>query len=89
MRRYVPFWLSRRLGFEQGLVQEDPADDRGLIARSLSFLFLSGATVSVLWLLLPHSAASNDAGVLAMTVGAYVMGIALFAGYDQIGRAHV
>ena len=63
---------------------EDPAHDQALIARSLAFLFVSGATVSLVWLLLPHSSASDDRGVLAMTLCAYATGALLFVGLDHL-----
>ncbi len=87
LRARLPSWISRRLGLERGPGHEDPAQDRALIARSLSFLFLAGASVSVLWLLLPHTEASDDAGVLAMTLGAYATGVVLFVGYDRLPMA--
>src|SRR6187455_2804062 len=46
----LPPWLARRLGVLAGPVPEDPAQDRPLIARSLAFLFLVGASLSVVWL---------------------------------------
>ena len=66
-----------------GPVPEDPAQDRPLIARSLAFLFLVGASLSVVWLLAPHSP-EDDRIVLGMTVAAYATGIVLFAGYDRL-----
>ncbi len=87
LRARLPSWISRRLGPEAGPAYEDPAQDRALIARSLSFLFLAGASVSVLWLLLPHTGASDDAGVLGMTLGAYATGVVLFVGYDRLPMA--
>ena len=44
----LPPWLARRLGVLAGPVPEDPAQDRPLIARSLAFLFLVGASLSSL-----------------------------------------
>ena len=80
----LPPWLARRLGVLAGPVPEDPAQDRPLIARSLAFLFLVGASLSVVWLLAPHSPESDDRIVLGMTVAAYATGIVLFAGYDRL-----
>ena len=85
-RDALPAWLARRLGLLPGTApaHEDPAQDRALIARSLAFLFLTGATLSVVWLLLPHTHRSADSGVLAMTIAAYATGIALFVGFDRL-----
>ena len=82
----LPGWLSRRLGIggERNAAPEDPSQDRALIARALSYLFLTGATLSVVWLLLPHDARTVDAGVIAMTAGAYGTGIVLFVGFDRL-----
>jgi diguanylate cyclase (GGDEF)-like protein len=80
----MPAWLARRFGMGESVAAEDPAENRGLIARSLALLFLSGASVSVLWLATPHTAASDDIGVLTMTLAAYVTGVVLFAGYDRL-----
>src|SRR5690349_8802972 len=83
---FMPSWLARRIGISpvRGPGAEDPAQDPALIARSLAFLFLTGATVSVVWLVLPHSAASDDRGVLVMTVGAYITGAVLIIGFDRL-----
>jgi diguanylate cyclase (GGDEF)-like protein len=82
----LPPWLSRRLGLTRlGLPgTEDPAQDPALIARSLAFLFLSGATVSLVWLMLPHAASSDDTVVLGMTLGAYATGLILITGFDRL-----
>ncbi len=82
----LPSWLSRRLGLTRAGApgSEDPAQDHALIARSLAFLFLGGASMSVVWLLLPHTETSDDAGVLAMTLGAYATGLVLFVGFDRL-----
>ena len=82
----LPPWLARRLGLTRAGAppSEDPAQDRALIARSLSFLFLAGATVSLIWLLLPHAESTDDLGVIAMTAGAYATGIVLFTGFDRL-----
>jgi len=66
---------------------EDPTLDRALIARSLGWLFLVGASVSVVWLLLPHAASSDDPLVWAATIGAYAVAAVLFVGYDRLPHA--
>ena len=82
----LPPGLLRRLGLARDAAPtpEDPAEDRALIARALSMLFLSGATLSLVWLLLPHARASHDGGVIAMTLGAYATGLVLFVGFDRL-----
>ncbi len=82
----IPDWLAGRLGVGRVVVHtpDDPAEDRALIARSLAFLFLGGATLSVIWLVLPHNASTVDAGVIVMTVGAYAVGLMLFFGFDHL-----
>ncbi len=59
---WLPSWLARRLGVPDPArrAPEDPAEDRALIARALAFLFLSGATISLLWLRLPHEASADE-----------------------------
>ncbi len=87
-RRQVPLpnWLAGRLGVGRAVLHtpDDPAEDRALIARSLAFLFLAGATLSVVWLMLPHEQRTEDPGVIAMTAGAYAVGLLLFFGFDHL-----
>ena len=87
-RRHIPIpdWLAARLGIGRAVdpTPEDPADDRALISRALAFLFFAGATLSVIWLKLPHSTETSDAGVIVMTVGAYVVGAVLIVGFDRL-----
>ena len=87
-RRQVPIpdWLAARLGIGRAVdfTPEDPADDRALISRALAFLFFAGATLSVIWLKLPHSAETSETGVIVMTVGAYLVGIVLIVGFDRL-----
>jgi diguanylate cyclase (GGDEF)-like protein len=83
---WLPTWLARRLGVPDPgrRAPEDPAEDRALIARALAFLFLSGATISLLWLKLPHEASADETGILAMTIGGYAVGILLIVGFDRL-----
>ena len=83
---WLPPWLARRLGVPDPgrRAPEDPAEDRALIARALAFLFLSGATISLLWLQLPHEASADETGIVAMTVGGYAVGILLIVGFDRL-----
>ena len=83
-RHRTPEWLHRRLFGGEWSAREDPTQDKAIIARSLAALFLAGATGSVIWLLLPHTAESDDAGVWAATIGAYVVGAILIVGYDRL-----
>ena len=85
----LPEWARRRLGFRApgDPVPEDPSQDRALIARAMMFLFLGGATVSVIWLLLPHAHQTRDPGVLVMTIGAYAVGFVLLVGFDRLPMA--
>ena len=83
-RRRAP-WRTR-LGLRPATSggPEDPAEDRALIAGSLASLFLVGATLSLIWLLLPHTSAADEVGMLLATLGAYAMGIVLVVGYDRL-----
>ena len=85
----LPAWARRRLGIRSvgDPAPEDPSQDRALIARSLAYLFLVGASLSVVWLLLGHDGRSQDAGVLGATVGAYLVGIVLIVGLDRLPMA--
>ncbi len=82
----IPDWLAGRLGIGRAVdpTPEDPADDRALIARALAFLFFAGATLSVIWLKLPHSPRASETGVTLMTVGAYSVGLVLIVGFDRL-----
>ncbi len=85
----LPEWARLRLGIRAAgdPAPEDPSQDRALIARSLAYLFLVGASLSVVWLLLGHDPHSHDGGVLAMTVGAYAVGVVLIVGLDRLPMA--
>ena len=85
----LPGWLARRLGVSSATrrAPEDPAEDRALIARAMAFLFLAGATLSVIWLKLEHDPRTAEGGIIAMTVGAYVVGLILFIGFDRLPMA--
>ena len=87
-RRHIPIpdWLAARLGIGRAVdfTPEDPADDRALISRALAFLFFAGATLSVVWLKLPHSPQTSETGVIVMTVGAYAVGLVLIVGFDRL-----
>ena len=85
----LPEWARKRLGVRSAgdPAPEDPSLDRALIARSLAYLFLIGASLSVVWLVLPHNPAASDAGVLAATLGAYVLGAGLLIGLDRLPMA--
>ena len=86
---WLPVWLGRRLGVAApaSRAPEDPAEDRALIARALALLFLAGASLSVVWLMLPHEANAVDSGIVAVTVGGYFVGIVLFVGFDRLPMA--
>jgi diguanylate cyclase (GGDEF)-like protein/putative nucleotidyltransferase with HDIG domain len=48
-----------------------------LMARALGGLYAAGGTLALLTVLLPHSAAANEAGLLAIVANAYVVSAAL------------
>ena len=82
----LPAWARKRLGIRSpgDPAPEDPSQDRALIARALAYLFLIGATLSVVWLVLPHNPGASDTGVLAATIGAYALGAVLLIGLDRL-----
>ena len=61
---------------------EHEAADTALMARSLAGLYLAGATMVVLTLLLPHDADPDELGTILVLGNAYVIGALLltFAG---------
>jgi diguanylate cyclase (GGDEF)-like protein/PAS domain S-box-containing protein len=61
-----------------------PAGQRLLLARSLAWLHVIGASLSVVWLLMPHAAGAQETLIVAATIGAYLIAAVLF-----IGRAGV
>ena len=55
----------------------EPEADSHLPARALGWLFLAGATIGLLSLLLPHSAEADDPGLYSNVALAYVGGVVL------------
>lgn len=68
--------LWRRWGRGDG----DPSDDSAMFAAALAALNIMGATLSVLWLVLPHPAAAHELPILCATVAAYALGGFLIVG---------
>ena len=52
--------------------------DLGVKARSLAYLFVAGAGVGVLTLVLPHEAEVDETAVLLLVIGAVAMGAVLY-----------
>ena len=52
--------------------------DRDVMAQALAALYVAGATLAMLTVLLPHSRSANDAALLAIVANAYLIGAALF-----------
>ena len=57
---------------------------RKLLARSLAWLHLIGASLSAVWLLMPHAADAQETLIIGATLGAYLIAAVLF-----VGRARV
>jgi diguanylate cyclase (GGDEF)-like protein len=78
-------WLGARIGrADHRGAPEDPADDLPLIARCLAYLFLSGGTLSLVWLALPHVARADDLNVLLPSLIAVAWGLVLFVGMNRL-----
>jgi diguanylate cyclase (GGDEF)-like protein len=60
-----------------------PTDDSAMFAAALAALNLMGATLSVLWLVLPHPGRVNELVIASATLAAYALGTFLVLG----GRA--
>ncbi len=52
--------------------------DRDVMAQALAALYVAGATLAMLTVLLPHSRSANDVALLAIVANAYLIGAALF-----------
>ena len=52
--------------------------DLGVKARSLAYLFVAGAAVGVLTLVLPHAAEVDETAVLLLVIGAVAVGAVLY-----------
>ena len=61
-----------------------PAAERRLLTSSLAWLHLIGASLSVVWLLLPHAAGAREALIAAATLGAYAIAAVLFVGGSRL-----
>ena len=55
-------------------------DDSAMFAAALAALNIMGATLSVVWLVLPHPGAANEGVIVAATLAAYVLGTFLVLG---------
>ena len=55
-------------------------DDSAMFAAALAALNIMGATLSVLWLVLPHSTEANEGVIVTATLAAYALGTALVLG---------
>ena len=55
-------------------------DDSTMFAAALAALNLMGATLSALWLLLPHPGHAHEAAILCATLAAYGLGTFLVLG---------
>jgi hypothetical protein len=55
-------------------------DDSAMFAAALAALNLMGATLSVLWLVLPHPGHANELTIVGATLAAYALGTVLVLG---------
>jgi diguanylate cyclase (GGDEF)-like protein/PAS domain S-box-containing protein len=67
----------------------DPVGQRLLLTRSLGWLHAIGGSLSVLWLVMPHSSHAEEALVLGATLGAYVIAAILFLGGARLSLGAV
>ena len=58
-------------------------DDTAMFAAALAALNIMGATLSVLWLVLPHPAEAREGVIVTATLAAYVLGTFLVLGPRQ------
>src|SRR3954466_4801589 len=65
-------------GRSRGSRRRSPGDTT-MLARIMGLLYVAGATIGLLSLLLPHSAGANDAALSSNIGLAYVAGVALLA----------
>ncbi len=66
-----------------------PAAERRLLTSSLAWLHAIGASLSVVWLLLPHAADARESLIAAATLGAYAIAAVLFIGRERLSLAAV
>jgi PAS domain S-box-containing protein len=57
----------------------DARQDRGFVARVGGAMFVAGATLAAISLALPHQDRLNETGIALVAVGAYLVGLSLFA----------
>jgi diguanylate cyclase (GGDEF)-like protein len=73
-----------RWGAPQGLVAD--ISDPGLMARSGAYVFGSGATLALIWLLLPVSGQVDTGAMVLMVAASYAMVALLIVAFDRIPR---
>ncbi len=64
--------------FTEPIVELASTSDRDVMAQALAALYVAGATLATLTVLLPHSRSANEVGLLAIVANAYLVGAALF-----------
>jgi len=58
--------------------------DRVVLARALCWLYISGPTIGLLALTLPHSAKTNDVGIVALILVAYAVAGLVLVVFDRL-----
>ena len=59
------------------------------MTRSLAWLHVLGASLSVVWLLMPHAAGAQELLIVGATLGAYLIAAILFIGRAQVSLVAV
>jgi diguanylate cyclase (GGDEF)-like protein/PAS domain S-box-containing protein len=60
-----------------------------MLTRSLAWLHVIGASLSVVWLVMPHAARAQETLIVAATLGAYLIAGLLFAGGGRVSLVWV
>lgn len=76
-------WLWQRLGWAS-TGRLGSGSDRVAAARTLAWLYLSGATIALLVLLLPHGQETSELGIGVLILVAYAVGAAVVGMFDRL-----
>jgi diguanylate cyclase (GGDEF)-like protein/PAS domain S-box-containing protein len=65
-------WISGRFSVPSEIHESHDQSEPGLMARTGAYLYAAGGTLALVWLALPHPAASDDGLLVATVAAAYV-----------------
>src|SRR5437764_163429 len=77
-------WISGRFSTSGSGADSPERSESVLMARTGAALYASGATLALVWLLLPHPIASNDAVLVGVVTVAYIAATLMWWGGDRL-----